>query len=226
MPPYLAAYAFGEFFLFTGPVQSLLRALTGWQVPQDYWFPDIRSTAGAAFVLTFVLYPYVYLTSRVVFLMQGRNIADVARTLGASPTRTFLRVLLPVARPAIGAGVILVLMETINDIGVAEYLGVRTLTSAVYVTWINRGSLEGAAQIAMLMLVLVTMLLIAEQFATARAALPQCARHADEGAPATHPAFRPVGRRRGSGRRPARRTWLRRSALRVRPLCGAAAGHR
>jgi iron(III) transport system permease protein len=165
VPPYLAAYAFGEFFLFTGPVQSVLRSLAGWQVPQDYWFPDIRSTGGAAFVLTLVLYPYVYLTSRVVFLMQGRNIADVARTLGASPMRTFFRVLLPVARPAIAAGVILVLMETINDIGVAEYLGVRTLTSSVYVTWINRGSLEGAAQIAMLMLVLVTMLLVAEQFA-------------------------------------------------------------
>ena len=106
-------------------------------------------------MLTSVLYPYVYLTTRMVFLMQGRNIADVARTLGAAPGRVFLRVLLPVARPAIAAGVALVLMETINDIGAAEYLGVRTLTSAVYSTWLNRGSLEGAAQIAMLMLVLV-----------------------------------------------------------------------
>jgi len=165
VPPYLAAYAFGEFFLFTGPVQSLLRATFGFQTPQDYWFPDLRSTSGAAFVLTCVLYPYVYLTSRVVFLMQGRNIADVARTLGAGPMRVFRRILLPVARPAIGAGVVLVLMETINDIGVAEYLGVRTMTSAVYTTWINRGSLEGAAQLAMLMLLLVLALIAAEQLA-------------------------------------------------------------
>jgi len=164
VPPYLAAYAFGEFFLFSGPVQSALRALTGFQTPSDYWFPDLRSTQGAAFTLTCVLYPYVYLTSRVVFLMQGRNIADVARTLGAKPSRVFLRVLLPVARPAIAAGVLLVLMETINDIGVAEYLGVRTMTSAVYTTWINRSSLEGAAQLAMLMLLLVLALLFAEQF--------------------------------------------------------------
>lgn len=165
VPPYLAAYAFGEFFLFTGPVQSALRTLFGFQTPQDYWFPDLRSTPGAAFVLTSVLYPYVYLTSRVVFLMQGRNIGDVARTLGARPARVFFKVLLPVARPAIAAGVVLVLMETINDIGVAEYLGVRTLTSAIYTTWINRSSLEGAAQLAMLMLLLVLALLACEQFA-------------------------------------------------------------
>jgi iron(III) transport system permease protein len=165
VPPYLAAYAFGEFFLFTGPVQSALRAVFGFHTPQDYWFPDLRSTPGAAFVLTSVLYPYVYLTSRVVFLMQGRNIGDVARTLGARPARVFFKVLLPVARPAIAAGVVLVLMETINDIGVAEYLGVRTLTSAIYTTWINRSSLEGAAQLAMLMLALVLVLLACEQFA-------------------------------------------------------------
>jgi iron(III) transport system permease protein len=165
VPPYLAAYAFGEFFLFTGPVQSALRAIFGFQAPRDYWFPDLRSTPGAAFTLTCVLYPYVYLTSRVVFLMQGRNIGDVARTLGARPARVFFRVLLPVARPAIAAGVVLVLMETINDIGVAEYLGVRTLTAAIYTTWINRGSLEGAAQLAVLMLILVLALLACEQFA-------------------------------------------------------------
>jgi iron(III) transport system permease protein len=165
VPPYLAAYAFGEFFLFAGPVQSALRAIFGFHTPRDYWFPDLRSTPGAAFTLACVLYPYVYLTSRVVFLMQGRNIGDVARTLGARPARVFFRVLLPVARPAIAAGVVLVLMETINDIGVAEYLGVRTLTAAIYTTWINRGSLEGAAQLAVLMLILVLALLACEQFA-------------------------------------------------------------
>jgi iron(III) transport system permease protein len=165
VPPYLAAYAFGEFFLFTGPVQTALRSVFGFASPQDYWFPDLRSTPGAAFVLTCVLYPYVYLTTRVIFLMQGRNVADVARTLGAPPARVFLRVLLPIARPAIAAGVLLVLMETINDIGVAEYLGVRTMTSAVYTTWINRSSLEGAAQLALVMLVLVVALLVAERYA-------------------------------------------------------------
>ncbi|MEP9385944.1 iron ABC transporter permease [Mesorhizobium sp. KR9-304] len=165
VPSYLAAYAFGEFFDYSGPVQGMVRALFGFESMRDYWFPDIRSTSGCALVLSSVLYPYVYLTTRIVFLMQGRNIADVARTLGARPAKVFWRVLLPVARPAIVAGVALVLMETINDIGAAEYLGVRTLTVAVYATWLARGSLEGGAQIAVLMLVLVFAILGAEQWA-------------------------------------------------------------
>ncbi len=168
IPPYLAAYAFTEFFGFTGPIQTLVRSIAGFQTARDYWFPDIRSTAGAAFVLGSVLFPYVYLTTRVVFIMQGRNIADVARTLGASPVKVFLTILLPVARPAIIAGVALVLMETLNDIGAVEYLGVRTLTFSVYNTWLNRGSLQGAAQIACLMLILVMALIWAEQWARRR----------------------------------------------------------
>ena len=168
VPSYLAAYAFGEFFHYSGPVQGLVRALFGFETVRDYWFPDIRSTSGCALVLSSVLYPYVYLTTRIVFLMQGRNIADVARTLGARPAKVFWRVLLPVARPAIIAGVALVLMETINDIGAAEYLGVRTLTVAVYSTWLARGSLEGGAQIALVMLALVFLILAAEYWARQR----------------------------------------------------------
>ncbi|MCO5063347.1 MAG: iron ABC transporter permease [Rhizobiaceae bacterium] len=165
VPPYLAAYALGEFFHFTGPVQSLIRALFGFQSIRDYWFPDIRSTGGAALVMTCVLYPYVYMTARVVFLMQGRGVADAARTLGANRARTFFKVLLPLARPAVVAGVALVLMETLNDIGASEYLGVRTLTFSVYATWLNRGSLAGGAQIALVLLAIVAALLIAESWA-------------------------------------------------------------
>ena len=168
VPPYLAAYGFGEFFHYSGPVQSALRAVFGFETIRDYWFPDIRSTPGAAMVMSCVLYPYVYMTSRVVFLLQGRNIADVARTLGAGPAKVFWRILLPVARPAIAAGTVLVLMETLNDIGASEYLGVRTLTFSIFSTWLNRGSLEGAAQIALVMLVLVVALLVFEQQARRR----------------------------------------------------------
>lgn len=164
IPPYLAAYSFGEFFTFTGPVQSAVRAIGGYASARDYWFPDIRSTEGAAFVLTTVLYPYVYLASRVVFLLQGRNVADVARTLGARSPRVLFGVLLPIARPAIIAGLALVMMETLNDIGAVEYLGVPTLTFSIYSTWLSRGSLEGAAQIALVMMVLVVGLIFAEQW--------------------------------------------------------------
>jgi iron(III) transport system permease protein len=168
VPPYLAAYAFAEFLHFSGPVQGALRAVAGFETPRDYWFPEIRSTPGAAFVLSMVLYPYVYLTSRVVFIMQGRNIGDVARTLGAAPLKVLRTVLLPVAKPAIAAGVALVLMETLNDIGASKYLGVQTLTYSVYTTWLNRGSLEGAAQIAVMMLVIVLAVLLMEQWARRR----------------------------------------------------------
>ena len=165
MPTYLAAYAFGEYFDYSGPLQSNLRALMGYRSVKDYWFPDIRTTWGAAFVIGSVLYPYIYLTARSMFLMQGRTAAEVARTLGAGPLRTFLKVQLPMARPAIVAGLMLVMMETLNDIGAVEYLGVKTLTFSIYETWLNRSDLAGAAQIALVMLAFVALIAIAERWA-------------------------------------------------------------
>ena len=163
IPSYLAAYAFGEFLDFTGPVQSAYRALFGFRSARDYSFPDIRSLGGAVLVMSAVLYPYVYLACRSMFVMQGRAAADVARTLGAGPLRVFARVQIPMARPAIVVGLMLVMMETLNDIGAVEYLGVNTLTFSIYDTWLNRGSLSGAAQIACVMLVFVVGLLVVER---------------------------------------------------------------
>jgi iron(III) transport system permease protein len=159
IPPYIAAYCFVEFLHFTGPVQTLIRDIFDLQTRSDYWFPEIRNVWGAGLVLSLVLYPYVYLSTRVVFLMQGRNAADVARSLGASNGRVFFKVLLPMSRPAIVAGVSLALMETLNDIGASEYLGVRTLTFSIYNTWIGRGSLTGAAQLAVMMLIVILFML-------------------------------------------------------------------
>ncbi|TCT38866.1 ABC transporter permease [Martelella mediterranea] len=165
MPIYLSAYAFGEFFDFTGPVQTIYRALFGFQSARDYSFPDIRSLGGVVLVMASVLYPYVYLAARSVFLMQGRNAADVARTLGAGRFRVFWRVQLPMARPAIVVGLTLVMMESLNDIGAVQYLGVNTLTFSIYETWLNRGSLAGAAQLAAIMLVFVFLLILLERIA-------------------------------------------------------------
>nr|WP_244651086.1 iron ABC transporter permease [Rhizobium sp. CFBP 8762] len=165
IPGYMAAYAFGELFSFTGPLQTVVRSLFGFQSSRDYWFPDIRSLPGAVLVLSVVLYPYVYLACRSMFLMQGRASADVARTLGAGPLRVFLTVQLPMARPAIMVGLTLVAMETMNDIGAVEYLGVKTLTFSIFDTWLNRGSLAGAAQIACIMLLFVIALMSIERAA-------------------------------------------------------------
>lgn len=168
IPSYLAAYAFGEFLDFTGPVQSALRALFGYQSIRDYWFPDIRSPGGAVLVLSSVLYPYVYLSVRAAFGLQGRYATEAARTLGASTLRIFLSVQLPMARPAIIIGLALVMMETLNDIGAVEYLGVRTLTFAIYETWLNRGNLAGATQIASVLILIVAALIITERRARSR----------------------------------------------------------
>ncbi|QRM56815.1 iron ABC transporter permease [Sinorhizobium sp. BG8] len=165
IPSYIAAYAFAEFFSFTGPVQSLLRALFGFHSSRDYWFPEIRTTGGAVVVLASVLYPYIYLAARSMFLMQGRTAADVARTLGAGPLSVFAKVQIPMARPAIMVGLTLVSMETLNDIGAVEYLGVQTLTFSIFDTWLNRGSLAGAAQIACVMLLFIALLLVVERTA-------------------------------------------------------------
>lgn len=163
MPTYIAAYGFVEFFHFAGPLQSGLRAVFGFHSARDYWFPNIRSLGGASVILSLVLYPYVYLAARAVFLMQNRHAADVARSLGASPLRVFWKVSLPMARPAIAAGVSLALMEALNDFGAVDYLGVRTLTFSVYNVWLAQGSLAGAAQLACAMLVFVFVLIYLEQ---------------------------------------------------------------
>ncbi len=168
IPSYLAAYAFGEFLDFAGPVQSALRALFGYQTIRDYWFPDIRSLGGAVLVLGSVLYPYIYLSTRAAFGLQGRFAADAARTLGVGPLRLFLSVQLPMARPAIIIGLALVMMETLNDIGAVEYLGVHTLTFTIYETWLNRGNLAGATQIAACLVLIVGALIVIERRARRR----------------------------------------------------------
>ncbi len=163
VPTYIAAYSHVEFFDYSGPVQSTLRAVAGFENSRDYWFPDIRSLGGAAFIFSVVLYPYVYLTSRLLFSMQGASVLDASRSLGARPWEVFIRVALPMARPALAAGVALALMETLNDIGAVEILGVKTLTYAVFETWLNRNSLAGAVQLALVTLVLIAGLVWVER---------------------------------------------------------------
>jgi iron(III) transport system permease protein len=164
MPTYIVAYCYVEILDAFGPVQSAYRHLFGFVSRRDYAFPEIRSLYGAIFVMGMVLYPYVYLCARAVFFMQSAAVLDVARTLGASRTAAFFRVAIPLARPAIAVGVALALMETLNDIGASEYLGVQSLSVAVYATWVNRGSLAGAAQIACVMLLVVVALILLERF--------------------------------------------------------------
>jgi len=155
IPTYIIAFCYLELFDYSGVLQTSLRSLFGWRNAQDYWFPDIRSLGGAIFVMSAVLYPYVYITARASFLAQSVCVLEVSRTLGRTASGTFWEVALPLARPALAAGVALALMETLNDIGAVEFFGVKTLTVAVYDTWLDRNSLAGAAQIACVMLAFV-----------------------------------------------------------------------
>ncbi|MCK6429731.1 MAG: ABC transporter permease subunit, partial [Burkholderiaceae bacterium] len=154
MPGYIVAYAYTDFLQFSGPVQTWLRETFGWQ-RGDYWFPEIRSLVGAAFVFTVVLYPYVYLLARTAFLARTASMIDAARSLGLSPLSTWLRVNLPLARPAVAAGALLALMETIADYGAASYFGLQTFTTSIYRAWFALGDRLAASQLAAVLLLVV-----------------------------------------------------------------------
>ncbi len=178
IPTYIIAFAYLDMLHPLGPVQGAIRAMLGYASPRDFRLPDIRSTLGCIVVLGLVLYPYVYLSVRALFLMQSACLLDVSRTLGQSRAGAFWRVALPMARPAVAVGASLALMEALNDVGAAEFLGVRTLTVSVYSTWINRSSLAGAAQIALLMLAVVTAMVAIERHARRRQAYAASAQRA------------------------------------------------
>jgi iron(III) transport system permease protein len=167
MPTYVLAYAYTDFLQFTGPVQGLIRTLTGWGW-QDYWFPPIHSTGGAIFVLSMALYPYVYVLARAAFLDQSVCALEVSRTLGCSPWGAFLRVGLPLARPAIATGAGFVVMETLADFGAVKYFEVPTFTTGIYRAWFAYGNPAAAAQLASLLLLSVFAVLLLERWSRGR----------------------------------------------------------
>ena len=170
IPTYIGAYIYADILDTAGPVQEALRAVFGWHSPAEYWFPPIRSLGGAIFIMGFVLYPYTYLAARAMFQTQHRAFVDAARTLGARPWSVARQITVPLARPALAVGLALTLLETLNDIGASEYLGVQTLTLTVFTTWVNRGSLPGAAQISLVMLTMVAGLIALERYGRRRQA--------------------------------------------------------
>jgi iron(III) transport system permease protein len=162
VPTYVIAYAYTDFLQYAGPVQSALREWFNWDFG-DYYFPDIRSLGGACLLITTVLYPYVYLLARASFMEQSVSALDVSRTLGMGPWRMFLKVALPLARPAIIGGVSLVLMETLNEFGAVQFFGVDTFTTGIYRTWYGLGEQVAAAQLAACLLVFVMTIVFLER---------------------------------------------------------------
>lgn len=162
MPAYVMAYAYTDWLQFSGPVQSALRAATGWQA-REYWFPEIRSLYGAAVMFSFALYPYVYLLARTAFLEQSRSSLEAGRLAGLGAWGTFFRVALPLARPAIAAGTALALMETLADFGVVSYFAVDTFTTGIFKAWLSLGDIVAADQLATCLLGFVLVVLALER---------------------------------------------------------------
>lgn len=168
MPAYVLAYAYTDFLQFAGPLQGGLRELMGWQ-RGDYWFPEIRSLPSAALVLTVVLYPYVYLLCRTAFLEQSVCAIEVGRSLGLTGLRTFWRVALPLARPALAAGVALALMETLADYGTVAYFGIDTFVTGIYRAWYSYGEPSTAARLSTFLLLCVLLVLAIERLGRGKA---------------------------------------------------------
>jgi len=165
VPAYIIAYVYTDFLEFAGPVQGLLRDFFGWKSARDYWFPEIRSMGGAMLVIGAVLYPYVYVMARTAFLLTPAPLFEVGMLSRRSP---FWSVGLPLARPAIVAGLALVLMETISDFGTVEFFAIETLTLGIFNVWLGMNSLTAAAQIASVAFLFIIALLVFEMLARAR----------------------------------------------------------
>ena len=163
IPAYVGAYALVDFLEYAGPVQTGLRAVFGWQDARDYWFPEIRSLGAAIIVLSASLFPYVYILARAAFREQSGAGEEVAQSLGAGAVKRFWRIGLPMARPAIAAGMAIVMMETVNDFGTVDYFAVQTLTTGIFSVWLESNNAGGAAQLACVVLVLVVFLVTMEK---------------------------------------------------------------
>ena len=164
VPAYVIAYVYTDLFEYAGPVQGFIRDLGGYTLRRDYWFPEIRSLGGAISMMTLVLYPYVYLLARTAFLGQSLSVLEASRTLGHGPWKSFFKVALPLARPAIAVGVSLVMMETLNDFGTVDFFAVATFTTAIFDVWLNMNSPAGASQLASVLLTFVIVLVTLERY--------------------------------------------------------------
>ncbi len=165
MPAYVTAYAYTDFLQFSGPLQTWLRAGFGLE---GRVLPEVRSLGGAVWVFIFALYPYVYLLARTALGERAAHLMEAARLMGAPLSRRVRTVALPLARPAVAAGVALVLMETLADFGVVSYFGIQTFTTGIYKAWLSMDNRLAAAQLATMLLALVLALLWLEQRAQRR----------------------------------------------------------
>jgi iron(III) transport system permease protein len=165
MPGYILGFVFLAILDYPGPVQSGLRSAFG----AGAWFPEVRSIPGAVVVLSLTLFPYVYLLARAALREQAPATYDAARTLGAGRTRAAVRVVLPLARPSLAAGLALVMMETLTDFATVSYFGVQTVSVGVYQVWKGQFDRESATELAGLVLLFALLVIAGERALRGRA---------------------------------------------------------
>ena len=165
IPAYIIAYSYTEFFEYAGPLQSALRHLFDWQSSRDYWFPEIRSLGGAILVMASVLYPYIYMVTRIAFRLTPASLFEIALVHNRSQ---FWQVGLPLARPAIMAGLALVMMEVMSDFGTVEFFAIETITLGIFNVWLGMNNLVAAAQISIVGFGFILALLGLELYARSR----------------------------------------------------------
>ena len=162
VPAYIIAYTYTGILDFSGPIQTYIRSLTGWGYG-DYWFPEIRSIGGAICMFSFVLYPYVFLLTRSTLIVQSASVIDAGKLLGANSLERLFSIIIPLARPAIAAGITLALMETLADYGTVQQFGIDTFTTGIFRTWFGFGEPTTAAQLSSLLMLTVFVLFLLEQ---------------------------------------------------------------
>ena len=166
VPTYVMAYLFVDLLQFSGPIQSTIRTL--WGLDSLWFFPDPRSLSGAIWAFTFCLYPYVYLITRTAFLERSGRLIEVSETLGYTPFQALLKLVLPMARPAIFAGMALALMEVLADFGAVSYFGVQTFATGIFKAWLSFGDRLAAVQLALGLLSFVLLIFFIEQSSRAK----------------------------------------------------------
>jgi iron(III) transport system permease protein len=187
VPAYIAAYTYAGMLDVTGPVQKAVRLALP-SLADEFLYVQVAGLGAAVLIFAFVLYPYVYLVARTSFTRQSAGALEAARMLGRGPFATFFRVALPLARPALAAGVGLVAMEVLNDYGAVRYLGVTTFTTGIFRAWFGLGDLDSAVRLSALLMLFVFGLLALERAQRGRASFS-----------GIETAQRPVARRRLRG---------------------------
>jgi len=168
IPPFIVGYTYAGILDYSGIVQSTIREVFEFSSKRDYYFPDIMSLGGAILVISFVLYPYVYLIVKASFINNSSKLIEVGQTFGLNLTKSFFKIALPLARVAIVGSVSLVVMEAFNNYGTVHYYGVDTFSTGIFRVWFGMGDSISAGKLASILMIFIFLMLFLERLSRAK----------------------------------------------------------